>query len=210
MNEKVSAAMVAAQKAFGPALKTSTNPHYKSRYADLSACVEAVIGGLNENGIALIQLNHECNDGVIVETLFLHESGESISAGKLHVPAQQQNPQGYGSALTYARRYGLMSACGIAPEDDDGNAASVKDKKKATPEPLKVDQPPPPTVEQATDTQRKELFAKAMARWDSRTKSKDFADWLLKADNCSAFTSKYITECIKNFDTLAEQFEKAS
>lgn len=211
MNEKVSAAMVAAQKAFGPALKTSTNPHYKSRYADLSACVEAVIGGLNENGIALIQLNHECNDGVIVETLFLHESGESISAGKLHVPAQQQNPQGYGSALTYARRYGLMSACGIAPEDDDGNAASVKDKKKATQEPPKQEPPKAPDappIDLATQGQRKELHDKAMKRWDSRTQSKDFADWLLKADNCSTFTNKYITECIKNFDTLAEQFRK--
>ena len=54
-----------------------------------------------------------------VETLFVHESGEQISAGKLHVPAPKQDPQGYGSALTYARRYSLMAACGIAPEDDD-------------------------------------------------------------------------------------------
>jgi hypothetical protein len=61
---------------------------------------------------------------VIVETVFVHESGETFSAGKLHVPAAKQDPQGYGSALTYARRYSLMAACGIAPEDDDGNAAT--------------------------------------------------------------------------------------
>lgn len=124
--QKISAALVAAQKQFGPALKTSTNPHFRSRYADLSAVVEAVIDGLNNNGIALLQPCHECSDGVLVETLFVHESGESISAGKLHVPAAKQDPQGYGSALTYARRYGLMAACGIAPEDDDGNAAQRK------------------------------------------------------------------------------------
>jgi len=122
--QKVSAALVKAQKAFGPALKSSTNPHFKSRYADLSACVEAVIDALNDNGIALIQRNIECESGVCVETVFVHESGESLSSGPLHVPAAKQDPQGYGSALTYARRYSLMAACGIAPEDDDGNAAT--------------------------------------------------------------------------------------
>ena len=122
--KNIASALVKAQKAFGPALKTSTNPHFRSRYADLSACVEAVITGLNDNGIALIQQTHDSESGVCVETLFLHESGESLSAGKLHVPATKQDAQGYGSALTYARRYSLMAACGIAPEDDDGNAAS--------------------------------------------------------------------------------------
>jgi len=122
--KNIASALVKAQKAFGPALKTSTNPHFRSRYADLSACVESVITGLNDNGIALIQQTHDSESGVCVETLFLHESGESLSAGKLHVPATKQDAQGYGSALTYARRYSLMAACGIAPEDDDGNAAS--------------------------------------------------------------------------------------
>jgi hypothetical protein len=67
----------------------------------------------------------------MVETVFVHESGEIFSAGKLHVPAVKHDAQGYGSALTYARRYSLMAACGIAPEDDDGNAAS-----KRTPAPV--------------------------------------------------------------------------
>jgi hypothetical protein len=124
--KQIATALVKAQKAFGPALKTSTNPHFRSRYADLSACVEAVIDALNDNGIAMIQVLHECNDGVIVSTTFVHESGEVIDCGKLHVPAAKQDPQGYGSALTYARRYSLMAAAGIAPEDDDGNAASRK------------------------------------------------------------------------------------
>lgn len=129
--KNIATALVKAQKEFGPALKSSTNPHFKSKYADLAACVEAVIDGLNNNGIALIQPMHESDNGVTVETLFVHESGEMLSAGKLHVPAAKQDPQGYGSALTYARRYSLMAACGIAPEDDDGNAA--KAPKRAEP-----------------------------------------------------------------------------
>jgi hypothetical protein len=128
----IATALVKAQKAFGPALKSSTNPHFKSRYADLAACVEAVIQGLNDNGIALIQKNYDCNDGVMVETVFLHESGEMLECGILHVPAAKQDPQGFGSALTYARRYSLMAACGIAPEDDDGNSASRRTEIKST------------------------------------------------------------------------------
>ena len=100
--KQIATALVKAQKAFGPALKSSTNPHFKSRYADLAACVEAVIQGLNDNGIALIQKNYDCNDGVMVETVFLHESGEMLECGILHVPAAKQDPQGFGSALTYA------------------------------------------------------------------------------------------------------------
>ena len=121
---KISAALVKAQKAFSPALKTSTNPHFKNRYAALDACVEAVLDSLNNNGIFLMQRTHASDNGVTVETIFVHESGEQLSGGVLHVPASKQDPQGYGSALTYCRRYSLMTACGIAPEDDDGHAAS--------------------------------------------------------------------------------------
>lgn len=132
-NTKAAAAFVAAQKAFAPATKSSTNPHFKSKYADLAACVEAVLDALNEQDLALMQVCHETESGVLVETIFLHSSGESISGGKLHVPSAKNDPQGYGSALTYARRYSLMAACGIAPEDDDGNAASRTPAKAAKP-----------------------------------------------------------------------------
>lgn len=122
-------ALVKAQKAFEPARKDATNPHFRSAYANLSSCVDAVKDALNDNGISLIQALHESDNGVIVETIFLHESGEQFSAGKLHFPASKQDAQGYMSALTYARRGALLSACGIAPEDDDGNAA-VKAQSK--------------------------------------------------------------------------------
>ena len=129
--ENIAKAFVQAQKDFAPALTDSTNIHYKNRYVSLQGSIEAVIGSLHKNGIALIQKTHDCDTGVRVETILIHTSGESISGGVIHVPADKQTPQGYGSALTYARRYSLMSACGIAPEDDDGNMAeqAVKTKK---------------------------------------------------------------------------------
>jgi hypothetical protein len=173
----IATALVKAQKAFGPALKTASNPHFKSRYADLAACVEAVIGGLNDNGIALIQKCYDCTDGVMVETMFVHESGEMLECGILHVPAAKHDPQGYGSALTYARRYSLMAACGIAPEDDDANAASKPAPKvtSATIDALLAD-----IADCFTHDQLKEAFFKAIravgddaAARDQITKAKD-------------------------------------
>lgn len=122
----IAKAFVAAKREFAPALKTSTNPHFRSKYADLAGCLEAVNEALLNHGIAIYQETSEDATGVTVETVFLHESGETLRGGKLHVPASKQDAQGYGSALTYARRYSLQAACGIAPEDDDGNAASRK------------------------------------------------------------------------------------
>jgi hypothetical protein len=166
----IASALVKAQKAFGPALKTATNPHFKSRYADLAACVEAVIGGLNDNGIALIQRNSLDDAGVTVETVFVHESGEMLECGKLHVPAAKHDPQGYGSALTYARRYSLMAACGIAPEDDDGNAGSKPAPKvtDATVNALLDD-----IAESNTHDQLKEAFFKAIKTVGDDQKARD-------------------------------------
>jgi hypothetical protein len=168
--KQIASALVKAQKAFGPALKTATNPHFKSRYADLAACVEAVIGGLNDNGIALIQRNSLDDAGVTVETVFVHESGEMLECGKLHVPAAKNDPQGYGSALTYARRYSLMAACGIAPEDDDGNAGSKPAPKvtDATVNALLDD-----IAESNTHDQLKEAFFKAIKTVGDDQKARD-------------------------------------
>jgi hypothetical protein len=129
--QKVASAFIKAKRAFSPALKDKTNPAFRSKYADLGACLDAVNDALLENGIALYQETHDDPSGVTVETVMLHESGESLRSGKFHVPAAKQDPQGYGSALTYARRYSLMTACGIAPEDDDGNAGTDAARKQA-------------------------------------------------------------------------------
>jgi len=156
---KIAAAFVAAKRAFAPALKTNTNSHFKNKYVDLASCLEAVNDALLENGIAVYQETFDVQDGVTVETCFLHESGETLRMGKLHVPAAKHDPQGYGSALTYARRYSLMAACGIAAEDDDGNAASKKPPQRPEVKPAnpldavapkalpKPSEPPPDVIE---------------------------------------------------------------
>ena len=120
----IAAAFVQAQRNFAPALKKAENPYFGTKYADLAVCIEAVIDALHANGIALVQHTDQSDKGVIVSTVFLHESGEHMETGSIFVPAAQNSPQAFVSALTYARRYSLMTSCGIAPEDDDGNAAS--------------------------------------------------------------------------------------
>jgi hypothetical protein len=129
MTEKtlgIAKAFVEAQKEFEKTGLEGKNPHFRSNYARLDACVAAVKPALNKHGIALIQKTHECENGVKVETIFMHETGEQISGGLLYVPSEQQSPQKYGSALTYARRYSLLTACGVPPEeklDDDAEVA---------------------------------------------------------------------------------------
>jgi hypothetical protein len=117
------AAMAKAFAAMEGASKDATNPHFKAKYADLSSVVDAIKPALTANELWFRQATHEQAGGVCIETLVCHSSGEEISFGKLFVPASKQDAQGYGSALTYARRYSLMTAFGICPEDDDGNAA---------------------------------------------------------------------------------------
>ena len=126
----VSSAFVKAQQAFGPAIKNAKS--HQNKYADLGACFDAVIDAFHKHNIAVMQQTHVETDGVTVETIFLHESGEQISGGKLHVPSSKKDAQGFGSALTYARRYSLMASCGLAPEDDDGKQASEPVKTKSS------------------------------------------------------------------------------
>lgn len=123
MTEKtIYAALAKAQSEMGKALKQSENLHFKSKYADLGAVMDACMPALTKHGIAVVQPMVSGELGHAVKTVLLHESGESIETS---VPLLfgKNDMQGLGSAITYARRYGLMCLAGIAPEDDDGNAA---------------------------------------------------------------------------------------
>lgn len=116
-------AFVAAQKASEAVKKASTNPAFKSKYADLAGVVEAVVPALNNCGVGVMQFPAFDGDMVGVTTTLLHESGSSVTATLLLRPSKS-DPQGVGSAITYARRYSVLAITGAAPEDDDGNAAS--------------------------------------------------------------------------------------
>jgi hypothetical protein len=126
----LAAALAKAQGSMKGALKDSANPFFKSKYADLASVVEAIRAAFSANGLSYIQtVEPSDKDEVRVETTLLHSSGEWISCGVLSLPVSKIDAQGYGSALTYARRYSLSAAVGVAPEDDDGNAASLAKPK---------------------------------------------------------------------------------
>jgi hypothetical protein len=120
----IDAAMAAAFAEIEAVAKDKINPHFKSKYADLGSVIDALRPILASHQLYFIQCCEPSEDGVIVATYARHISGSQVDFGKLYVPANKRDAQGFGSALTYARRYALVTAFGVPTEDDDGNAAS--------------------------------------------------------------------------------------
>jgi hypothetical protein len=121
---KIALALLAAQRGITFAVKDSTNPHFKSKYADLGSVIDACKPALNEAGIAFMQMPAPSDPGTIaLTTRLIHESGEWIESTAT-CPLPKNDPQGYGSANTYLRRYALAAAVGLYQDDDDGNAAT--------------------------------------------------------------------------------------
>ena len=116
-------ALAKAQGEMENAVKGNINPHFKSKYADLGSIWDAIRGPLSKHGLSVIQLPDMDDEGRIrVTTLLVHASGQFIEASYA-LPAMKNDAQGYGSAITYMKRYAL-TGMGVAPEDDDGNAAA--------------------------------------------------------------------------------------
>nr|MBF0684274.1 ERF family protein [Pseudomonas sp.] len=134
------AAFVKAQGSIEKATKDKANPHFRSKYADLGSVVDAIKPALEENGLGFIQKFHDDDKAIKVETIIVHSSGEQLSCGTLSIPVSKHDAQGFGSACTYARRYSLQAAFGVAPEDDDGNAATkaAPKRQEASQEPTKA------------------------------------------------------------------------
>lgn len=128
-------AFAKAQAEMEAASKDSNNPFFKSKYADLNSVMGAVKPAFAKHGLAFVQVCHDAENAAKVETIIVHESGDQISAGCVSVPVSKHDAQGYGSALTYARRYSLAAAAGVGAEDDDGNAAAKAAPKKEQPKP---------------------------------------------------------------------------
>ena len=125
------AALASALPKLEGAKKNANNPHFKSKYADLGSVIDA-LEPIKDHGLWFIQISKERDNGACFETVIIHgPSNSQMSMGETFVPADRANAQGFGSAQTYARRYGLLSAFGLATEDDDGNAASQAPTKPA-------------------------------------------------------------------------------
>lgn len=119
------AALAKAQAQMQSAKKDSVNPHFRAKYADLAAVWEACRKALTDNGLAVVQMSAPAAEGVRVITVLGHSSGLELRDDPPVYPLAQRTPQAIGSAITYARRYGLAAMVGVAPdEDDDGNEAS--------------------------------------------------------------------------------------
>jgi hypothetical protein len=121
---KLAEALAKAQAEMEGAAKDATNPHYRSKYADLASIRDAS-RPTAKYGIAILQPTRAEGPHVTVTTMLIHTSGEWISE-ELTLTAGQNTPQAVGSAITYGRRYGLAAMVGIAPEDDDGEAAEPR------------------------------------------------------------------------------------
>src|ERR1051326_8520154 len=115
-------ALAAAQAEIEGATKDAANPFFNSKYADLASVWGACRGALTKHGLAVVQAPAARENEVSVATTVLHGSGQWMRS-TLTLLAKDASPQAIGSAVTYARRYGLSAMVGVAPEDDDGNAA---------------------------------------------------------------------------------------
>jgi hypothetical protein len=127
---KLSEALAKAQGEIEGAKKDSDNPFFHARYAALSSVWDACRGPLSKNGLAVIQLPGKLQNGALfVDSVLSHSSGEWISS-RLYITPVKDDPQGIGSAITYARRYGLQALVGIAPMDDDAEAAMGRQQSR--------------------------------------------------------------------------------
>lgn len=120
---EIASALAKAQGAMKPASKDKDNPFFKKKYADLESCWDACRIPLSSNGLSIVQpVSVGENGEIIITTLLMHISGQWIKDA-LHLKPVKSDPQGIGSVITYGRRYGLMGMVGIAPAEDDGEAA---------------------------------------------------------------------------------------
>ena len=142
----IATALAKAQGEMGGALKDSANPFFKSKYADLSSVWDACRAPLSKHGLAIVQSPSADGVRVSVDTLLTHTSGQWMR-GTVSVNAKEDSPQAVGSAITYLRRYALQSFAGVAPEDDDAEAAmnrpaATNGQAKPQPMPQTVAAPP--------------------------------------------------------------------
>ena len=123
-HKNIYSALCAAQAEFGKVQKGSTNPAFKSRYADLADVAGVVIPTLSAHGVAVLHYIVSDCDTMAMRTEFVHASSESRIACDVPLIVNKNDMQGFKSATTYAKRIGLESLSGVAPEDDDGNGAA--------------------------------------------------------------------------------------
>jgi len=166
-------ALVAAQAEFAPLEKTATNPHFKNKFVPLSEVLQNALPVLSKHGLAVAQFPTFTDDGPALITYLLHESGQYL-AHSMPLNAVKSDPQAQGSAITYARRYSLMSILGlVGDEDDDANAATSAPKQRAP-------RPTPPSS--PLDIAKEQLRAAIKGAGLTSDQAKEYA-WVATATN---------------------------
>lgn len=182
--DQLATALSKAQSEIEGAVKNTVNPHFKRTYADLGSVWDAIREPLTKNGLSVAQFPSHSGDPQVMalDTVLMHSSGQWLRE-TFCMPVAKADPQGYGSAITYARRYSLMAVAGIAPVDDDGNEASKKPEPKQSPPPggmQWMDKEPPqpkPVIVSAKPAERTADQWKAVV-----------AGWIKRARACASVT----------------------
>jgi hypothetical protein len=140
---ELAAALAKAQAEMKPAVFDKVNPHFKSKYASMASCQDAG-RPLARHGIAVTQIPNQEPEGLYLDTMLIHASGQWLK-GRMRVVAQQQTAQGIGSGLTYARRYSYSAMTGVvADEEDDGEEATRPERPPVRLAQKKAVNAPPP------------------------------------------------------------------
>ncbi len=154
--KELSAALAKAQAEISNPKKNASNPYFKSKYSDLSEVINVSKPILSAHGLSVVQMPSYNESHVFVETMLLHESGEYLSS-EMSMPLQKIDAQSIGSVITYIRRYSLAAVCGLAQQDDDGEAAVGRSPEQKKPTIKKI------TISQETKNQVNECIEKSDA-----------------------------------------------
>ena len=181
---EIAKALLAAQKEIGVAIKGSENPYFKSSYADLQVVIESVKEPLNNNGIVFLQAVDGSDNGPQVITTLLHESGQWMCSATRVFCAKPNDPQAFGSGITYSKRYALQAILGLPTADDDGNAAAKKASK-----PISEKKKAEIKMSNAAKKQMVILYLKAQEAIDSNLEGfiadkRKLLDWVLSKGDC--------------------------
>lgn len=191
--KNLSAALLAFQGDTDGVKRTSSNPHFRSRYASLEAVIDYARPVLQAHGLVFTQAPGRVIDGALeLTTRVTHAASGEWQQSTMHIPLAKKDPQGAGSALTYAQRYSLMATLGLPPTDDD--AEDAIDRNNTRQEQAKA----PPAVDNKERT-----IADALIAASNQAKTLDaFKDWKVKQNKKIAdlgeFERKRVNQHLKD------------
>jgi hypothetical protein len=204
-------ALCNVQKEALSAIKGTENKFFKSKYADLNAVWTVAKKPLTDNGFSVTQPTRiDPNNGTFfVETILMHDSGQWIK-GQYLIKPDKETPQGYGSAMTYARRYSFAAIVGVVTEDDDGEGGMDRDKEKKELEKKKKEEDNKPDPSVMTVTQRTEIINKGLEINESITQKevKDAMAWYIKKTGIAKGTIEVYNHAMKKpgIENIYEQY----